>query len=89
MEMLAKTTLQLRKMELEFQKKKFEAKAEERKAKLKLELEERWLMLDLLKDKHWLAHYRTITEATVQSICQEKKFLLFFKLKLWNLLCCV
>lgn len=43
--------LEIRKLELEFQRKKFEVEAEERKVKLELELEERKVMLALLKDK--------------------------------------
>lgn len=43
--------LELRKMELEFQQKKYEAGAKEREAKMQLELEERKLMISLLKDK--------------------------------------
>lgn len=43
--------LEIRKMELEFQQKKFEAEVEERKVKLQLELKERQTMLALLKNR--------------------------------------
>ena len=43
--------LEQRKLELEFQKTKYEDEAKERKERLNQELEERWLLFALLKDK--------------------------------------
>ena len=55
--------LELRKMELEFQQKKYEAEAVERKAKLQLGLEERKAMLAILKDR--LKHPEVISRCWV------------------------
>ena len=43
--------LEVRRMELEFQKRKYEAEAEERQARLELDREERKTILELLKDR--------------------------------------
>ena len=43
--------LALRRMELDFQKEKYAAKADERIAKLEIEMQERRAILSLLKDR--------------------------------------
>ena len=45
-----KEELDVRRMELEFAKEKYAAKAEERRARVEFEIEERWVLLFLLKD---------------------------------------
>ena len=46
-----KEELDVRRMELEFAKEKYAAKAEERRARVEFEIEERWALLFLLKDR--------------------------------------
>ena len=45
-----KEELALRRMELDFQKEKYAAEADERRAKLEMEMQERRAILSLLKD---------------------------------------
>ena len=46
-----KEELALRRMELDFQKEKYAAEADERKTKLEMEMQERRAILSLLKDR--------------------------------------
>lgn len=50
---LKEKELEQRRLELEFQKRKYEDEAKERKERLNQELEERRLLFALLKDKFW------------------------------------
>lgn len=50
---LKEKELEQRRLELEFQKRKYEDEAKERKERLDQELEERRLLFALLKDKFW------------------------------------
>lgn len=50
---LKEKELEQRRLELEFQKRKYEDEAKERKERLNQELEERRLLFALLKDKVW------------------------------------
>lgn len=48
---MKKEELALRRMELDFQKEKYAAEADERKTKLEMEMQERRAILSLLKDR--------------------------------------
>ena len=48
---LKQKELEIRKMELDLQKRKFEEETEERKMRFKMEMEERRMMLELLNNK--------------------------------------